>query len=275
MASLGCDIFRIQDKETGVKELSAVNSLVVLPQEVIDPTRARLEGARALYAFETHGVRDGQTIKVCVLGGLRGEAKVLSATTSSVVLELNLSLPSLEPIPFSLLVGVSRPQTVKKVIQAAVMFGVSSLHFVRSELGEKSYLQSRSLDSDQIEEETVKALEQVWDSRAPEIVVHRTFSYFMENKLAGIAASLEAQTSGLRAQGFVAHPGGARLRCSDAARLKDSPAIIAIGPERGWSDAEVRAFAGSGFQVVGLGDRVVRVELALVFLMGTLAPLRA
>jgi len=252
-----------------------VNSLLILPNELVGPTSARLDGARALYAFETHGVRDGQTVKVCVLGGLRGEAKVLAATTVSISLELSVSLPPLEPNPFSLIVGVSRPQTVKKVIQAAVMFGVSSLHFVRSELGEKSYLQSRSLDADQIEEETIKALEQVWDSRAPEIVVHRTFSYFMENKLNEIATTLETLSSGRHPRRFVAHPGGEILSCSDAALLKDSSAMIAIGPERGWSETEVRAFKDAGFQMVGLGDRVVRVELALVFLLGTLAPLRA
>ena len=62
------------------------------------------------------------------------------------------------------------------------MLGVRSLHFVRSEQGEKSYLQSRSLDEDQILDESTKALEQVWDTRAPEIQVHLNFSYFLEKK---------------------------------------------------------------------------------------------
>ena len=48
-----------------------------------------------------------------------------------------------------------------------------------------------------------------------------------------------------------------------------------MGPERGWSHEEVETFQRAGFGVVGLGERVVRVELALVFLLGKLALLRA
>ena len=251
-----------------------MNSLVLLPSEVLDPTRALLEGVRAAYAFETHGVREGHVVKVSVLGGLRGEATIVEASPARVLFETRLSLPCLKPLPVALIVGVSRPQTIKKVVQAAVMFGVSSLHFVRSELGEKSYLQSRALDADQLEEETVKALEQVWDSRAPEVVVHRTFSYFLENKLSEISASLTAQSPEAELARFVAHPGGISVGCEDVNRLKNAPAIIAIGPERGWSDGEVRAFSDGGFQVLGLGERVVRVELALVFLLGKLSVIR-
>jgi len=251
-----------------------VNSLIILPQEVVNPSVARLEGSRALYAFETHGVREGQTVKVGVLGGLRGEAKITLATPARVECELRLSLAHREPLPLALVVGVSRPQTIKKVVQAAVMFGVSSLHFVRSEQGEKSYLQSRSLDRDQLEDETVKALEQVWDTRAPEIVIHRTFSYFIEHKLPDIAAALQAGGRGVVARRYVAHPGGMPLQRLASSGDPGAPLIIAIGPERGWSDDEVRAFESSGFQVLGLGERVVRVELALVFMLGALSVVR-
>lgn len=252
-----------------------MNSLIILPNEVRDHVQAVLEGARARYAYETHGVRDGQSIKVAVLGGQRGDGKILSSSPERVTISLALLLPSLEPIPVALIVGVSRPQTVKKVIQAAVMFGVSSLHFVRSELGEKSYLQSRSLDLDQVEEETVKALEQVWDSRAPQVVVHRTFSYFMQEKLPLIVEAVASQRGSHGVRKLLAHPGGVSLACADGQQEQGASHIVAIGPERGWSDAEVATFQQEGFQMIGLGERVVRVELALVFLLGKLALLRA
>jgi len=252
-----------------------VNSLLLLSHEVRDDSCAILEGARARYAFETHGVREGQSMKVAVLGGLRGEGRVLSASLEMVTLALELTCTQVEPIPVTLIVGVSRPQTVKKVIQAAVMFGVSSLHFVRSEQGEKSYLQSRSLDEDQIQEETIKALEQVWDSRPPQIVVHRTFSYFMDNKLPDIVSSAQDGPFHGKVLKLIAHPGGTPLGCADASRVATAHSIIAVGPERGWSHEEVETFQRAGFGVVGLGERVVRVELALVFLLGKLALLRA
>jgi RsmE family RNA methyltransferase len=230
--------------------------------------KAELQGPRALYAYDTHGIREGQTVRVGVLGGLKGEARVLSATQAAIALELSLSENPLPPEPIDLIVGVSRPQTIKKVIQAAVMLGVRSLHFVRSEQGEKSYLQSRSLDEDQILDESIKALEQVWDTRAPEILVHRTFAYFLEKKYPVLISEVGRTLS------LVAHPTGEPLSAPDRSRFSDSHVVVAIGPERGWSAQEIELFAQAGFKVIGLGDRVVRVEIALVLLMGQLQLLR-
>ncbi len=246
-----------------------VNSLLILPEEVQSESRAELLGGRAKYAFDTHGIRSSQTVRVSVLGGLRGEAKVLEATVDRVVLELSLTLQPLTPTPVDLIVGVSRPQTIKKVVQAAVMLGVRSLHFVRSEQGEKSYLQSRSLEEEQVREESGKALEQVWDSRAPEIVVHRTFSHFLEKQFPTLLEKTQNPVA------IVAHPTGKDLSTLDARQFSRAHAIVAIGPERGWSTREVEAFSQAGFSVVGLGPRVVRVEIATVLLLGQLQLLRS
>lgn len=252
-----------------------MNSLVVLPDEVRDGATAVLVGRRARYAIDTHGVREGESLQVAVMDGLRGEGQVISVTSGEVTIALTLAESALDPLPLSLIVGVSRPQTVKKVIQSAVMFGVSSLHFVRSEKGEKSYLQSRSLDEDQIEEETIKAMEQVWDSRRPEIVVHRAFSHFVKQKLPVLTEATRSVGGGREVIKLVAHPGGSSLTCAESPRLRAAATVIAIGPERGWSEGEVQTFEDLGFQRIGLGERIVRVELALVFLLGQLALLRS
>lgn len=45
-------------------------------------------------------------------------------------------------------------------------------------------------------------------------------------------------------------------------------AVIAIGPEGGWTDEEVRLLEASGFQRVSLGQRVLRSETAVLIAMG-------
>lgn len=227
---------------------------------------AVLTGARARYGFETHELRAGATCRVAVLGGMRGEARVEQATPERIALALSLSLAPLTRRPIDLIVGVPRPQTVKKVIQAAVMVGVRSLHFVRSELGEKSYLQSRALSEDGIREEGLKALEQVWDSQMPDVGVHRTLSHFLKTRIPLLGVSE-------RATGLVADPRGDEASLSYFGSLR-AEQVLAIGPERGWSEAEVELFRGCGFDVVGLGERVLRVEMALVVLLGQLQLVR-
>jgi len=239
-----------------------MNSLIILPGECVDGTCAVLTGQRALYAHDTHGVRAGQVIKVGILGGLRGEGRILESSPQRVAVELKVSQPCLAPRPIDLIVGVSRPQTIKKVVQAAVMFGARSLHFVRSERGDKSYLQSTSLSEESLQEEAIKALEQVWDTRVVPIVVHRSFGHFC-------AAKLPLLEDGRAPLKLLAHPIGEGLRSAFESPSAGG-AIVAIGPERGWSEGEVGRLQSEGFSLVGLGERVVRVELALTFLLGQL-----
>ncbi|RYH22494.1 RsmE family RNA methyltransferase, partial [archaeon] len=41
--------------------------------------------------------------------------------------------------------------------------------------------------------------------------------------------------------------------------------VVAIGPEGGWEDSEVAAFAKRGFLVTSLSDRVLRTDIAVNF----------
>ena len=46
--------------------------------------------------------------------------------------------------------------------------------------------------------------------------------------------------------------------------LKNKSVILAIGPERGWSERERKLFLSSSFSPVLIGDRILRTETAAV-----------
>ena len=48
------------------------------------------------------------------------------------------------------------------------------------------------------------------------------------------------------------------------------PTLLAIGPEGGLSDAEVEAATAAGWEVVGLGARILRIETAALGLVACL-----
>jgi 16S rRNA (uracil1498-N3)-methyltransferase len=58
---------------------------------------------------------------------------------------------------------------------------------------------------------------------------------------------------------FAEH-GGGPLKSAVAG----SPAFFLIGPEGGWTDAELAAAANRGFTLVGLGDGILRTETAAI-----------
>jgi 16S rRNA (uracil1498-N3)-methyltransferase len=75
----------------------------------------------------------------------------------------------------------------------------------------------------------------------------------------------------------VAHPGGPSLRAtsswSGAPALRAEALAVAIGPEGGWTEAEVAAFVAAGAHVVGLGGSVLRTEHAGAAALAALAAL--
>jgi 16S rRNA (uracil1498-N3)-methyltransferase len=75
---------------------------------------------------------------------------------------------------------------------------------------------------------------------------------------------------------FVAHVGAVR---SLAAAVTDTVAagtteiVVAVGPEGGWTDAEVAAFEAAGGEVIGLGPSVLRTEHAAAAAVAVVAAL--
>jgi 16S rRNA (uracil1498-N3)-methyltransferase len=67
---------------------------------------------------------------------------------------------------------------------------------------------------------------------------------------------------------LVAHPGGRPLATIDLSTLQ--PTRLAIGPEGGFSEAEIAGARGRQWQVVDLGPRILRVETAAVALAAAL-----
>jgi RsmE family RNA methyltransferase len=155
--------------------------------------------------------------------------------------------PPLDPI--TLLIGLPRPQTSRKLLHEATSLGVEAMHFVSTELGEASYASSVLWSSDEWRRHLIDGAQQAFCTRLPRVVHSR----WMSQALAKLP------------------PDGCRLALDnyEASRpLSEvdvtSPAVLAIGPERGWTDKERDSLRNAGFELVHLGPRVLRVETATV-----------
>ncbi len=192
----------------------------------------------------------GGCVYVGVVNGMRGLGRITQDDDDGLMLDIAWEKKPPVTHPIWLLVGLPRPHTAKRVLFDAACLGVAGLTFFQTEKGEPSYARSSLWSTDEWRERLWLGAEQGFATQLPEV---RHFS--------SLGAVLEA-SSEHRSQQFAldVYEGVAPL-----SRLNPdvaAPTALAIGPERGWSSHEREQLRAAGFQLAGLGERVLRTEAA-------------
>jgi 16S rRNA (uracil1498-N3)-methyltransferase len=146
---------------------------------------------------------------------------------------------------------------LRRVVRAVAEFGVRELHLINSYRVEKSYWQTPALAPGTIRAYLLQGLEQSRDTVPPTVTCHRLFKPFVEDALPGMIAGRRA---------LLAHPGD-HPPCP---RGVTGETVLVVGPEGGLIPYEVAKLQEAGCEVVSLGPRILRVEHALVSLLGRL-----
>lgn len=230
-----------------------MNLLLLTEEDFAEDGTARLRGRRLAHALQVLRAAAGDTLRVGLLRGRVGTARVLGITADELVL---LPLLTDEPPPrpgIDLLLAIPRPKALRKVLPAVAALGVDTLVLVNAARVEKSYFQSAVLG--EIDALLAQGLEQARDTRPPRVLVRERFRPFVEDELDALLR---------KERRLVAHP------LAPAPLEARAPATLAIGPEGGWVPFELQLLASQGFAAVSLGPRVLRVEVAVPYLLGAL-----
>jgi RsmE family RNA methyltransferase len=202
----------------------------------------------------------GDRLRVGVVRGARGEARVLALADGTVTLELRLDAEPPPPPRLALALALPRPKALTRVLGAAASFGLRELVLLNAWRVDKSYWSSPRLEPSALEAALRDGCEQGQQTWLPEARRERLLMPYLER----VASEPEA---GPR---LVAHPAGEPIeravRGEAAAR-----ALLAVGPEGGWIEDELSAFARAGFRAVTLGAATLRSHDAVVAALAQLA----
>ncbi len=234
-----------------------MNLLILHPQDLVSPTEARLHGRRAEHVRKVHRAKVGQRLRVGVLNGMMGEGEVLRLDEEALELRVTLQNPPPPKLPLTLVIALPRPKVVNRVVASAASLGVSRLVFINAWKVEKGYWTSPKLSPENLLEQLLLGLEQSCDTVLPELHLSRLFRPCVESQF---PTWMEGTL------GLVAHP-GAETACP---RGMEQPVLLALGPEGGWIDTELRSLEAAGLMPVGLGPRILRTETALAAIVGRL-----
>lgn len=239
-----------------------MNLVLIEAGELNAAGRVLLSGPRAAHVVNVLGAAPGQTVRVGVLEGPRGVGTVRSVSGSTVALDCVLEAEAPGRPRVDLLLAVPRPKVLRRLWAQLAALGVSRIVLTNAERVERHYFDTHVLTPECYRPLLIEGLQQARDTRLPGVSVHRRFKVLVEDELDTLS------DAGLR---LVADP-GASTRAGDAVRTgldanPDARVLLAVGPEGGWNEFELRLLEGHGFQHVGMGPRTLRTDTACLALL--------
>jgi len=239
-----------------------VNLILFQPEEIARPLPRN--DARAEHILSVLRREIGDALDVGLANGPRGKATLLNIGEDALDLAFTWepNPPSLPP-PTTLIIGLPRPQTARKILQDASALGVRALHFARCERSEPSYADSKLWSSGEWQRHLEAGTAQAFCTHIPQLTHGHT--------LAELISELSQDTTSAR---IALDNYEATAPLSGIALSPDISLVLALGPERGWSASERAALSAAGFTLAHLGPRVLRLETAVTAALTITAAVR-
>lgn len=208
-----------------------------------------LDDARAVHVLGVMGCNEGDRFDVGLVDGPRGKARIVAVDKRGLTLDVHFGPDVPQLYPVEMVIGLPRPPSARRILKDLTAQGVGRMHFVATDKGEKSYLNSRLWSGGEYQRLLREGAEQAFCTHLPEVVLHDSLADCIDHLPQGERLALdnyEAEVS------LGAHQGTAMRY------------ILAVGSERGWSARERDALRSAEFVLVGLGQRVLKTETACI-----------
>ena len=230
-------------------------NLIILANDDINESIVNITGKKLEHILTFIKPVIGDKLKVGVLNGLIGYGTVTEISEKRITLRIELQDPPPEPLSLKLIIAMPRPKVLNRIIQNSASMGIKEIFIIKTWRVEKSYWNSPMLDDINLKKQMITGLEQSKDTILPTIKVKKLFKPFVEDELKYI---MEGSLP------LVAHPTGK----NNTPRGVRKPVTLAIGPEGGFIPYEIEMLEKIGFKSISLGERILKVETALPYLIG-------
>jgi len=238
-----------------------MNRILFGAEEVLADGTVVLSDGRAEHIRQVLGAQPGRSVKTGFLDGLAGTSRIVEMDGDRVRLQPEHTQPVAEPW-FDLLLAAPRPKVLKRLWPQLAALGVGRVVVVNAFKVEKCYFSSQWLDPAHFRPLLIEGLMQAGLTRVPEVLVRPRFKPFVEDELEALFPGT------LR---LLAHP-GAQRSFFESADFHSRP-LLAVGPEGGWTEYELKTLQAFGFRLFSLGERTLRTDTACVALISVLAHL--
>jgi 16S rRNA (uracil1498-N3)-methyltransferase len=196
----------------------------------------RMEVGQQLWLFDGQGEEALAAIAAIAEGG--AELRILERRTAQAETSR----------PIILGAAVPKGDRFRWLVEKATEIGMQRLVPLQTQ---RSIVDPREGKLDRMRQTIVEASKQCGRGSLMQLDPIADWKSFVVREFAGGAA-------------FIAHPSGEPLDLSQSPA--ERPVVLAIGPEGGFTDAEIELGLAAGAKLVSLGPRILRIETAAVAL---------
>jgi RsmE family RNA methyltransferase len=214
---------------------------------------AVLSDERARHIHKVLKAQEGKTLRIGMLNGPLGKGTVLAIDSHTVCLQCVLK-DEVPPKPrIDLLLAMPRPKVMKRLWAQLAALGTGRIVLVNAEKVERFYFDTHVLEPEFYNARLIEGLQQARCTHLPEVLVRQRFKPFVEDELE------EMFSDHMK---VLADPSG-KQRLADLP-LGSERVLLAIGPEGGFTDYERDKLQNHGFELYGMGGRILRSDTACI-----------
>lgn len=221
--------------------------------EPIDDTSVTLAGSEAHHLL--HVMRAQPGLELIVFDGQGGEfaAEVVECKRSTVEVQVGERQDIERELPFKLTLAIALPKGDRQrwLLEKCTELGVARI--IPLQLARSASKGSKNEKQEKLTRYVIEASKQCGRNRLMEITEPTNWVTY-----------LDETTTGRR---LLAHPGGKSLSETAEEKSQRDPVQIAVGPEGGFTDEEVAQATNVGWEMIGLGERILRIETAALALV--------
>jgi RsmE family RNA methyltransferase len=232
-------------------------NLMLIP-DAVETLVLPKDDARIAHICGVLGMKAGDSFDVGAVNGPRGKARIVSVGDSGMELALSWGGLPKRPLGVSLIVGLSRPQTMRKVLREAPALGIAEIHVAKCLRGEPAYAASSLWTSSEWSDLLHLGTEQAFSTFVPKLEHHASLAEALDAVTDAEVVALDNYEATVPLAGW--KPSGKKT-------------VLCVGPERGWHGPERDVLRSRGCLLAHLGPRVLRTETAMIAGVSLLAAL--
>ncbi|MBW6521557.1 MAG: 16S rRNA (uracil(1498)-N(3))-methyltransferase [Desulfoarculaceae bacterium] len=243
-------------------------NIILIEKQEIQGSRVLLTDRRAKHLIKVLQVQAGDSVRIGIIDGPKGRGRVAALCSRypfQVELEVEFGEETAGKPPIDLLLALPRPIMLRRIFSQAAALGVGTIFITHAQRVEKSFWSATLLNEEEYRPHLLQGLEQAVDTRVPEVLVYKRFKPFVEDVLPGRIKEYSHL--------LIAHP-GSPATLKSVITERPERILLAVGPEGGWIEYEIDRFAEYGFNSFSMGERILKVDTAVVALHGRLSECR-